>query len=240
MNKVLLYISACLVIVACDEKVQKTEVNQNAVFYPKPKVEEDASEPIDSEKYQSGDFSRWYNSNKYKLSTQSSFKDVSFGLLYKPTHVMVEQDYDTVSSIAAIDSLLPDYDGMQYYILTIGLNQKRGDLLKYTEKLDEAYTYEALVKYFSFKIQENLSLQDGDRTIPCSIIHFERTFGARPFCNIIVGFERLPNHFATDKTLIYKDQVYGLGIVKLKLDKQVFINMPADIKGKTDELPIES
>jgi hypothetical protein len=108
------------------------------------------------------------------------------------------------------------YSGMQYYVFSIGLKKGEGDLLKSGLQVEDL-EYSQLVEYLAFKLQEDLSLKDGNTVLPCELFHFERDFGLRPFCNFYLGFRVIKGSDTSSKTLIYKDKVYNSGIVKLTI-----------------------
>ncbi len=75
-------------------------------------------------------------------------------------------------------------EGLTTYVLTIGRTDGQ-DLLKQGNQQQQA----GLLHYFSFQVQHDLLLRQGDVQIPAAFCHLERSFGLMPHRNIIVAFD---------------------------------------------------
>lgn len=137
-----------------------------------------------------------------------------------------------------------DYSAMQlpneYYLLkNVGIKDKEGlDSLQKSmikervvvaefrdleedDILKEKFTnrsYEEAVKYLAFAIQKDYSLvTESNDSIPCIGVHFERNFKVAPFKRVLLYFDNVPEE--ENATLVYKDKLFGNGVLKFKLNQ---------------------
>jgi hypothetical protein len=82
-------------------------------------------------------------------------------------------------------------------------------------------------------VQEDFFLLEGKDTLPCRISHFERAYGLQPKAKIVLAFDKRKTYLKktdektdSDKTLIFYDKVFGAGIVKLRIEKDVLNSIP--------------
>lgn len=110
----------------------------------------------------------------------------------------------------------------QYYTLSI-CSPDGSDIVKYKAVSDKQK--EDRAHYFSYDMQRDISLVDGDDldTLQCAMYHYEKSYGLSPCTNFLLAFplrDTSRNHYQQDKTIIYRDKIFGNGliIVKLKAD----------------------
>lgn len=114
---------------------------------------------------------------------------------------------------------------MQYFTLKIK-TPEGVDPLKY--KLGDKNEYFARIKYYSFDIQDDISLVDGRDTLWCALMHFERTFGVAPEITCLLGFppSKQGETEVRDKTIIYYDRVFNSGNLFFGFSKQDILQVP--------------
>ena len=166
---------------------------------------------------------QWVENNSSGLTVEKEINEYRFSTIYKPLDYIVAKDLKkneiTKEGLATNKAELED---LQYFTFRIGLKANEGDLLKHN--LREANEYYARVEHFSFAMQNDIVLFEGQDTLRCVLYHFERTYGATPFLNFNLAFEKTLNN--GDKTLIIDDQVLGIGRVKLTIPKENITRIP--------------
>lgn len=165
----------------------------------------------------------WVEDASNGLIVEKEINEYRFSTIYKPLDYIVAKDLNkneiTKEELATNKAEIED---LQYFTFRIGLKANEGDLLKHN--LREANEYYARVEHFSFAMQNDIVLFQGQDTLKCVLYHFERTYGATPFLNFNLAFEKTLNN--GDKTLIIDDQVLGIGRVKLTIPKEKIIKAP--------------
>lgn len=214
------------VLISCSDNTSKKE---GRVFYPYSNDNYDLVEKFEKEDQDDNiikspeEYINWVESNKAIISNEKQIGELNFGLLLKPLDYVILNDLDTLS----YDSYMlhkNKYDGMQYYVFTIGLKSEQGDLLK--SGLASIPNYSQLVEYLAFHIEHDLKLIDGDTELECSMFHFERTYGLRPYVNFMLAFPRQPQSSYSTKTLVYDDKIFNTGIVKLSITSDALECIP--------------
>ena len=94
--------------------------------------------------------------------------------------------------------------------------------------LEQKEDYYLRLKYYSFDIQNDLKLIDGQDTMKCVFSHFERTYGILPYIKIVTAFEKSKKQ-GGDKIFSYNDKTFNKGIVNLMVKDKALKNIP-DIK----------
>ena len=169
------------------------------------------------------ELTEWVNDNSNGLKIEKEIDEYRFSTFYKPLDYIVATDLNkkeiTKDELIAKKGEIED---LQYFTFRIGLKTNEGDLLKHN--LREANEYYARVEHFSFAMQNDIVLFEGQDTLKCVLYHFERTYGTAPFLNFNLAFEKTQNK--EDKTLIINDQVLGIGRVKLTIPKENILRIP--------------
>lgn len=164
------------------------------------------------------EYLEWVRDPENGLYREEEIDGLTFSVFYKPLDYVILQEL--ASSGVAIDSFASykkQYEGLQYFTLTIKSSQD-ADLLKHA--ITSERNYYQRIDYCSFRMQNDLQLVQGSDTLACKLFHYERTYQVAPYTNFILAFEdnSTPNtSLVHDKTLVFHDQAFGRGIVKLKL-----------------------
>jgi len=170
------------------------------------------------------DYVQWVKNSENGFFKEKTIDDISFTALYKPYEyiVCIEERAEEIQDSVA-KKKLSEMEGMQYFDLKFLLNESQGELLKY--KLNSAQEYENRVKYFSFNMQNDIKLVEGQDTIPCSLFHFERAYDVAPFATFLLGFNASKNN-SKDKTLIVYDRTFNKGTIKFTFKQNDLQNLP--------------
>lgn len=209
-----------LLFFACkghEDKVGTTAHDAPVTAYPAQEIPVKQTGQAHSEKSLPRDaYIQWIKDPDNGLSTHEQTGGLKFALFYKPLDYVVLQEM--TSSAVGIDSfpaLRRDYEGMQYFTLTIS-SADDADILKHGISNERSY-YDR-IDYCSFRMQSDIQLVDGTDTLACRIFHYERNFQVAPYTHFSLAFEDInKTGNVSDKTLVFHDQAFGKGIVKLKI-----------------------
>lgn len=117
-----------------------------------------------------------------------------------------------------IQRFIHQYEGYYYFTLNIERTDVRGDLLK--ALADDEESYNELIQYVSFNIQNDLSLitDKGDK-LSCTVSLFERTYGMKNGLQFSLAFQR-PTYNPESITFSLNDKVLGNGPIKVIFNKE--------------------
>lgn len=106
-------------------------------------------------------------------------------------------------------------EGMQYYIMKIGVEGSQESILKFN--LESEIDYQNRLSYFSFGFQQHIYLEEGNKIVPCTLFHFERMYDLTPFRTFVLGFEQTGEREFEDKTVVIDSDFFQTGKVKIKI-----------------------
>jgi hypothetical protein len=223
MKETLTCLFVATILLCCQQTHRIPEtVEASAQFVRSPEQADDSSS-LPSLSLSKDDYISWIKDVNNGLYQREKIDELEFSVLYKPLPYVVLQEL--ISSEAPLDSFNAYrqlYEGFQYFTFTIR-SLESPDILKHG--LTDAQEYTGRVDYFSFRMQPDLQLVDGTDTLACRIFHYERTYQVAPYTHFLIAFENSDNS-NSDKTLVYHDQVFGKGIVKLKIKASALNKIP--------------
>ena len=176
---------------------------------------------------------QWVENPEHGLICSNTIENYTYTAFYKPLDYVVLKDLDSISSDPNQFKMQSnDYNGLQYYTLTIERSDGGSEeLLRYD--LASTEDYFARIEYYSFKVQNDVILLEGNDTLACRMSHFERAYGLQSKAKIILGFDKRKGEVSktseqanADKTLVFYDRIFGAGIVKLRIDKSILNSIP--------------
>ncbi|MDB5256583.1 MAG: hypothetical protein JWM14_1278 [Chitinophagaceae bacterium] len=179
------------------------------------------------------DYIHWVENPEHGLVCSNTIDNYTYTAFYKPLDYVVLKDLDSASANTMnFKKQLGEYSGLQYYTLTIERSDDgTEELLRYD--LNSTEDYFARIEYYSFKVQHDVILLEGEDTLTCRMSHFERAYGLQSKAKIILGFEKRKGDVSkiaettnSDKTLVFYDRIFGAGIVKLRIDKSILNSIP--------------
>ena len=154
----------------------------------------------------------WVKDVKNGLEADSLFGNYQFILRYIPLEYKALNDQDTFfRSTTELYRKVNQMQGYQYYILEIATKDHHTDVLK--NDIQSIKEYYARIQYFSFLMQNDISLQQGDKLLPCKLFQFERDYGISPYQRFILVFpenKEVNRNNLSNRTLLYHDRVLGL------------------------------
>ena len=160
-------------------------------------------------------------------------EDVDNGLIISKSvdDVLLEAFYMPISYLALREAETKDINseqyktaytelnssGLQYVMVNIIVNSKV-DPLKY--KIKNLAEIEERIKYYSFEVNDDIKLKDGEVELPCVLHHYERGFGITNKITLSLAFPKTANE--EDKVLIFDDKIFNKGKLKIKFKKEDF------------------
>lgn len=158
------------------------------------------------------EYVRWVEDEKNGLKREKTLGDMIFSAQYKPeSYIVCEEERKESIADTVLKKKLKELTDMQYYDLKIEIKDGQGELLKYG--LTSTEQYQERINYFSFGMQKDIQLVDGNDTLPCLLYHYERVYDVAPYGTFILGFAKGKNDNA-GKTLLLFDKGFNKGIVK--------------------------
>lgn len=171
------------------------------------------------------EFTDWFALKQNSLSKVRVISEMKYSLSYLPAEVMAylelrNEDFD----FERFKKVQTGYSEMTYFNLKLEVLDGRGELLKY--KLDSPAQYEDRIKYFSFKIEKDIYLIQGNDTIWPGLCQFERIFEVAPHVNVMFAFDNRVFDRNREFTIVYNDKVFEKGTIKYYYQNNQLINLP--------------
>lgn len=124
-----------------------------------------------------------------------------------------------------------ELDGMHYWTLQLSINApntknegpQAWNILNYGIE-DKSQEQERLF-YFSYAMQKDLKLIEGQDTLPCVLYHFERSYDLSKSRTFVIGFPK-GNDPSTDKTLLLELPYFNTGPIKINYSKTILAQAP--------------
>ncbi|MFK7799390.1 MAG: hypothetical protein AB8E82_18205 [Aureispira sp.] len=123
-------------------------------------------------------------------------------------------------------------EGMYYWTLQLSINDpeiksqgvKSWNILNYG--LENKSQEQERLFYFSYAMQEDLKLIEGQDTLPCALYHFERSYDLSKSRTFVVGFPKGKDPTA-DKTLLLDLPYFNTGPIKINYPNTLLAQAPA-------------
>lgn len=221
-TRALLYILVFISFIynACD-LIDYSNNRESAILYLNRTIDTSMEIPISLTKDQ---FNKWVNDNGVAVKEINS---TIFSAKYLPPSWIILSENPNINNSMVFDSLLREYDGIYYFLFSISKNDNTRELLKNLSE-NNYDSYDDLVKYFSFEIQSRFKLLDNGDTLNCSFSHFERSFDTNSQLNLLIAFDKIKNKNSMhDLTLVYNDELFNVGPVKLLFPQKIVFNTPS-------------
>ncbi len=207
-----------LVITSCEESIT---VNDNPSSYcqsmimkaeltPKEYVQSWSTLPTESE-----------------FVKQKKIKEFNYKLKYLPIEFLISNELrDSSPSEEMVDSLKKNYEGMEYYELTLSIDDFKDETIKYN--VADMQEYQNRLSYLSFSMQKDINIiQKNAQTAPCKLYHYERTFGIAPHAKVLIGFSKEDlNPQTTERTVVLNDNLFNKGLIKFNWSGSTLLETP--------------
>lgn len=167
----------------------------------------------------------WVKNPENGLVKIKTIDELQFKVQYKPYEYIICMEERTAQlADSIVKRKLKELEGIQYYDLKILLKSNEGELLKAGLNSTEEYTKR--VSYFSFGMQEDIQLVDGNDTLPCVMYHFERAYDVTPVCTVLLGFKQQPVNAGKAKTVLVYDRTFNKGLLKFTFKENRLQTVP--------------
>jgi hypothetical protein len=177
-------------------------------------------------------YTEWYEQEDHGLLVTKKIGAYNYAAAYKPYEYEVIRGNSNRDSVNRDLKLTP---GLQYFTFRISKENYNDELLK--ADISDVAEYGRRIEYFSFHVQNDIKLYDGNDTLDCAMVHYERTYGVAPFLTLVVSFpltEREKDAYRqkkypayNTKTISFDDVVFGNGKINLTIDAESLNEMPA-------------
>ena len=176
----------------------------------------------------STDYVKWVEEKDNGIRVEKEIEEYKFTVQYSPIDYLIIKDlYAQGKEITEklVNEERKLREGEQYYLFQIAMVDQTQDLMKYN--ITDISDYEKRVNYFSFNIQNDLKLIDGNDTLDCKLHHFEQSYGLAPYITIGAVFdEKKENKNKNDKIFIYQDKILNTGTIKITIKDKSINNIP--------------
>lgn len=161
------------------------------------------------------EYIKWIEDNDHGLNKTKTISDFNYSIQYKPIeYILYKKNNDSLK--------IKDFDDLHYIDLTLA-HKDYSEYLKINLKEKEDYYHR--LKYFSFDIQNDLSLVDGKDSSKCVFSHFERTYGITPYIKIVLAFDK-NKESTNDLFFVYHDHIFNNGIISIPIERKNINNIP--------------
>lgn len=127
------------------------------------------------------EYSRWIKDYDNGLHVKTTEGDFVYDVQYVPA------EWKNFQTVSYAGSSADSTDGLQYYMLTIGSTTEGTDLVDFgISSLEEK---QRKLYYFSYLFQNDITLIEGDESLPCVLYHFEKDASMRKSRTFVLGFE---------------------------------------------------
>lgn len=112
---------------------------------------------------------------------------------------------------------------MEYFQLRIMDANKQTDPLLIGK---ESVSYEQRLNYYTFEMQQDLFLVQGNDTTNCQQYHFVRSYGVAPYVDMMLAFTKKPESKADQRHFIFKNRLEGGKAINIPLLSSSIQNIP--------------
>lgn len=177
---------------------------------------------------QPNQYVNWVNDKGLNYLTKSKeIGEFNYQLKHLPVEYMISNELrkNDVSK-TELDSLLSDYEGMEYYELKIDVDDFYDETAKYG--IADMQEYQERIVYMSFAMQNDLTMKvDNTEEITCKLFHFERTYGVAPYATFLFGFSKEEmGSEVSERTVVFNDNLFNKGLIKFNWQTAEIENVP--------------
>lgn len=166
------------------------------------------------------DYINWVEDHENGFIQSKTIKDYTFTAFFKPLPYLVLKELEKSRSITPknYQNLLKEYGNFRYFTFRISKLNNDQEFLK--EGLVSQAEYYSKLEYYSFQMQEQITLIEDSKVLPCVLFHFERSFDASPYLTFVIGFnmgDKKSLKVQDDIVLVYEDKMLGVGKINLTI-----------------------
>lgn len=170
-------------------------------------------------KLNSREFQAWIADYNNGLRAKTIVDGLVFDVQYKPSSFValdlsknLNQDYSEV---------LMEADNMQYFTLTIGIENGDMDFMEYNVNSKEEQ--QRILYYYSYLFQQDIKLVNGSTKLPCVLYHFERSADMKNSRTFVLAFEK-PKEASKESTMRIESEIFSASPIEITVKKN---NIPS-------------
>lgn len=129
-------------------------------------------------------YASWVRDYKNGMHVRQEQNDLAFDLQYQPAEFLWIQRNGSYDA-KRFESQQQGVDDLQYFVLNIYSSDGRHDVIAQRSQGDEQLSKE-LLYYFSYRFQNDISIENGGERQPCALFHYEQ-HGTKSF---VLGFPK--------------------------------------------------
>ncbi len=170
---------------------------------------------LNTTNYSPREYVQWINDPDNGMISEFKSENYTYSLQYRPVPFLVLLEANSPElSFKMFDSISDEISGFQQFMLHVSSNDNTQNWQEKSLRNFEGPDQQ--IRYFSFSMQNDFKLIQGVDTINCSMFHFERDYGIRPYGTFLIGFEcEVANKSVSNTSLngaslkiIYKDSSF--------------------------------
>jgi hypothetical protein len=163
-------------------------------------------------------YTAWIADPDHGLVTRKLFNDVALELRYRPLPQIALQELGDDLDQDGLEKVVRERSGAHYFDLRFHAVHGGEVLAASAASQDDFYHR---LYHFTTEVENDLLLVAGTDTIPCALAHFERTYGAVPYNDLVISFiDDAATTERDDLQFIYDDRVFGLGRVSFTIRRK--------------------
>ena len=157
----------------------------------------------------------WVKDYDNGLHVRKQFSEYNFDLQYLPSqYVMLQRQ--GAASVAQDDGTV-----LQHYTLSVSLENNAADLITYN--ISNSADRQRRLYYFSYEFQQDITLEESGKVLPCALYHFEKGSGVSNISTFVLAFEN--NGGASEEaTLVINSAHFSALPIRIKVSKD---NIPS-------------
>ena len=142
---------------------------------------------------------------------------------YKPApYVLLQEETPNPGDTAGFGAKLAEYEAIQYYTLTIGLQDSKEDFLRHG--VSTVVEQQQKLYYYSYLFQNDLYVEENGQKLPCVLFHFERSYDLKPSRTFVLGFEQAASGQSETAELVIHSRWLQAEPIRVRIEKQ---NIPS-------------
>ncbi|MFN5442757.1 MAG: hypothetical protein ACK48V_00855 [Crocinitomicaceae bacterium] len=170
------------------------------------------------------DYIKYFENPKNGLNITTIEGLNEYQLQFKTAEYMIAKSEEKLElSKKFVEKEKKEFGDVTYFTLKIKTNSGEQDILK--EGVKNSDEFGGRVAYFSFFMQQDLLMVKDKDTIPCSVFHFERTYGIAPYCTLLLGFENKGKK-NNSLQILYLDRLFSNKILSFNMLEESFKKIP--------------
>jgi len=173
---------------------------------------------------QPNEYSQWMRNPDNGMLQSKKIQDFEFIAQYKtPEYITVLEEKRNDLEAQLVSNRVAELGtDMAYFNFRI-----QGKSYPLQQGTSSEHEFNQRMAYANFGMQEDLKLVEGGDTLDCHLYQFVRNYNVAPYLDFVIGFSRKnKTSVKEEKTLIFNDNAFGVGKIKLHFSSSDFNQLP--------------